>query len=84
MRKYNILYSALCIFMTVNFSACDLTEEPTSYYGMDNYFTTADKARMAVVGIYDCLETEGYYGQYILGKPANGMSNRAIYQPATP
>ena len=24
------------------------------------------------------------YGQYILGKPANGMSNRAIYQPATP
>ena len=26
----------------------------------------------------------GYYGQYILGKPANGMSNRAIYQPATP
>lgn len=66
MRKYNILYSALCIFMTVNFSACDLTEEPTSYYGMDNYFTTADKARMAVVGIYDCLETEGYYGQYIM------------------
>lgn len=48
------------------FSACDLTEEPTSYYGMDNYFTTADKARMAVVGIYDCLETEGYYGQYIM------------------
>ena len=23
------------------------------------------------------------YGQYILGKPANGIGNRAIYQPAT-
>ena len=23
----------------------------------------------------------GYYGQYILGKPANGLGNRAIYQP---
>ena len=22
-----------------------------------------------------------YYGQYILGKPANGLGNRAIYQP---
>ena len=24
----------------------------------------------------------GLYGQYILGKPANGLGNRAIYQPA--
>lgn len=24
----------------------------------------------------------GPYGQYILGKPANGLGNRAIYQPA--
>ena len=24
----------------------------------------------------------GAYGQYILGKPANGLGNRAIYQPA--
>lgn len=24
----------------------------------------------------------GSYGQYILGKPANGLGNRAIYQPA--
>ena len=23
----------------------------------------------------------GYYGQYILGKPANGIGDRAIYQP---
>ena len=26
--------------------------------------------------------TLGNYGQYILGKPANGLGNRAIYQPA--
>lgn len=26
--------------------------------------------------------TNGIYGQYILGKPANGLGNRAIYQPA--
>ena len=26
--------------------------------------------------------TVSYYGQYILGKPANGLGNRAIYQPA--
>ena len=32
-----------------------------------------------VLGLYDHL---GEYGQYILGKPANGLGNRAIYQPA--
>lgn len=35
--------------------SCDLTEKPTSFYEMDTYFTTADKAKMAVIGIYDCL-----------------------------
>lgn len=29
-----------------------------------------------------CVETGFSYGQYILGKPANGLGNRAIYQPA--
>ena len=33
---------------------------------MDTYFSSYDKAKMAVVGIYDCLETEGYYGQYVM------------------
>lgn len=27
-------------------------------------------------------EIKQTYGQYILGKPANGLGNRAIYQPA--
>lgn len=33
---------------------------------MDTYFTTADKAKMAVIGIYDCLAAEGSYGQYVM------------------
>ena len=28
------------------------------------------------------IPTYSSYGQYILGKPANGLGNRAIYQPA--
>ena len=28
------------------------------------------------------FDTARAYGQYILGKPANGLGNRAIYQPA--
>lgn len=31
---------------------------------------------------YDEVYPLSYYGQYILGKPANGLGNRAIYQPA--
>lgn len=46
--------------------SCDLTEKPTSFYEMDTYFTTADKAKMAVIGIYDCLAAEGSYGQYVM------------------
>lgn len=37
------------------------------------YVTIPEKDR-----IYGCVT----YGQYILGKPANGLGNRAIYQPA--
>ena len=39
-----------------------------------------------IIETYGTFESYGNvsYGQYILGKPANGMSNRAIYQPATP
>ena len=33
---------------------------------MDTYFTTADKAKMAVIGFYDCLAAEGSYGQYVM------------------
>ena len=38
-----------------------------------------------VVFHFECMVWgNGTYGQYILGKPANGLGNRAIYQPAAP
>lgn len=62
----NKLIYALGALMAVGFSSCELTEKPTSYYEMDTYFTTEEKAKMAVVGIYDCIETLDYYGQDIM------------------
>lgn len=52
--------------LSMGMVSCDLTEKPTSFYEMDTYFTTADKAKMAVIGIYDCLAAEGSYGQYVM------------------
>lgn len=63
--KNKMIY-ALSALMSVGFVSCDLTEKPTSYYEMDSYFVTEDKARMAVIGIYDCIETNNYYGQDIM------------------
>lgn len=61
----NKLIYAFGVLMIVGFTSCDLTEKPTSSYEKDTYFTTIEKARMAVVGIYDCLETD-YYGTNIM------------------
>lgn len=62
----NKLIYALGALMLVGYTSCDLTEKPTSFYEKDTYFVTEDKARMAVVGIYDCIETQKYYGQDIM------------------
>lgn len=37
---------------------------------------------LTIVCTFAFLPTVSTYGQYILGKPANGLGNRAIYQPA--
>ena len=66
MKRNKFIIGALCTLMAGNFASCDLTEHPDSYYDMGNYFTTEEKAQMSVVGIYDCIETEGYYGQYVM------------------
>ena len=60
--KNKIIYTLFALIL----ASCELTEQPTSYYEMDSYFVTEDKAKMAVVGIYDCIETINYYGQYIM------------------
>ena len=62
----NKLIYALCALITVGFASCELTENPDSKYEKDTYFTTEEKARMAVVSIYACLETGKYYGQYAM------------------
>lgn len=63
--KKKLIY-ALGALMTIGVTSCELTEKPSSFYEMDTYFTTTNKAKMAVVGIYDCLATEGYYGQFVM------------------
>ena len=63
--KNKIIY-ALGAMMLIGVTSCDLTEKPSSFYEKDTYFVTEGKARMAVVGIYDCLETTDYYGQNIM------------------
>lgn len=49
---------------------------------VDGYSLDAQKAKMKAYADYNDYEIVGEYGQYILGKPANGLGNRAIYQPA--
>lgn len=65
MKKNKLVY-VLGALLSMGVVSCDLTEKPTSFYEMDTYFTTADKAKMAVIGIYDCLAAEGTYGQYVM------------------
>ena len=65
MKKNKLVY-VLGALLSMGVVSCDLTEKPTSFYEMDTYFTTADKANMAVIGIYDCLAAEGSYGQYVM------------------
>ena len=65
MKKNKLVY-VLGALLSMGVVSCDLTEKPTSFYEMDTYFPTADKAKMAVIGIYDCLAAEGSYGQYVM------------------
>lgn len=65
MKKNKLVY-VLGALLSMGVVSCDLTEKPTSFYEMDTYFTTSDKAKMAVIGIYDCLAAEGSYGQYVM------------------
>ena len=64
--KNKMIY-ALGAMMLVGVTSCDLTEKPSSFYEKDTYFVTEGKAQMAVVGIYDCLETTDYYGLPVCG-----------------
>ena len=58
MKKNKLVY-VLGALLSLGVVSCDLTEKPTSFYEMDTYFTPADKAKMAVIGSYDCLAAAG-------------------------
>lgn len=57
--------------MAVGFTSCSLDEEPDSYYVKDNYFVSESNARMAVIGIYDCLSNNEHYGQFEMAMPSS-------------
>ena len=62
---------ALSALIAVGFTSCELDEKPTSYYEKDAYFQTYNHAKMAVVGIYDCLAIDKHYGQFEMAMPAS-------------
>ena len=72
MKKNKLVY-VLGALLSMGVVSCDLTEKPTSFYEMDTYFTTADKAKMAVIGIYDCrilwtvCHAVCFVGRYVYG-----------------
>lgn len=71
MKKYlnSIIFSGLIIGAA---SCTDtLTETPDSYYEKDKFFTTVQKADMAVIGAYDPLAKLEHYGQYEMAMPTS-------------
>ena len=62
MKKYKMI--TFCALIAAGVTSCELDEKPTSYYEKDAYFQTYNHAKMAVVGIYDCLAIDKHYGQF--------------------
>lgn len=69
MKKYKMI--ALSALIAAGVTSCDLDEKPTSYYEKDAYFQTYNHAKMAVVGVYDCLAIDKHYGQFEMAMPAS-------------
>ena len=78
MNRYELI--ALGALAAFGITSCDLIEKPTSFYEKDTYFQTYDQAKMAVVGIFDCLATTNHYGQYEM---AMGSSDDTYYIKGT-
>lgn len=68
-KKYGWLF-IFPIFL-LNTISCSLTESPSSYYEASQYFTSYQKAKMSVVGIFDCLSTPKHYGQFEMAMPCS-------------
>lgn len=58
---------SIITMLVISMVACSddfLLEKPSSYYDANNYFTSVEKAEMALLGIYDVLAKIDHYGQY--------------------
>ena len=62
---------ALGALIIAGFTACELTEKPDSFYEKDTFFKTNEQAKMAVVGVYNCLSTTKHYGQFEMAMPTS-------------
>lgn len=62
MKRNQFLHTLLLAAGLLMTTACEdtLTEQPDSYYEREDYFTTAQKADLVIVGIYNVLP--GLYG----------------------
>lgn len=72
MKKY-IFISAAILGASALMTSCDdvLTEKPDSFYEKDTYFTSASKAEMAVLGVYNSISNLNHYGSCEMATPSS-------------
>lgn len=71
MKKY--IKSIVLSGLLISAASCTdkLTETPDSFYEKDKFFTTVQKAEMAVIGAYDPLSKLEHYGQFEMAMPTS-------------
>lgn len=73
--KKNSFYTYILAFLLAGgcFASCSdlLEEEPNAGYDKEYYFASADRAEMAVMGIYNSISDYRHYGWYEMGAHAS-------------
>ena len=71
MKKY--IFIAAAILGASGMISCTdtLTEKPDSFYEKDSYFTDAQNADMAVLGIYNSISDQNHYGSAEMATPSS-------------
>lgn len=69
MKKTIILFRSLIVIglVSLSTSSCKkiLDVDPYSYFTSQNFYTTAEEAKMGVLGIYEIMSQDATYGWYI-------------------